>query len=423
MDKIILRKTEVDGRHPADAVEGPLTGQRIVLSGTEIAGRSAGGSEPIQLCSPRPAIVVRGTEVAERGAKGTPPVRGPQAAATGASAAETLPVRAQVFLWVLTPLLPLLCLAVLTIRLVLRDAPAWTRLAWLGQMNSRLLVGGLLWVLLALVIWVRPHPGTTRNTPGTPTAPAEPPTAEPAANQGAAQLSKEDLFARFAPLTVIIRTDNSLGGGVILATTSQGTIIGTARHVVGSMEGSGNTLLGKMVRVESTRQELERAEVVGVHRSLDLALVWMDGQFQTTAVCVPIRRVATINVGEDVQAIGHPEGYSFSLAPGTISREVGNDWLIHITAPLWHGFSGGPLLDMHGNLVAINTAIRSANNHDGVEVPVPGLAFATVAEPFLRTNEWYLNRSGSKWLADFAARSPGVTGSHSNYSEPNNTNN
>jgi S1-C subfamily serine protease len=419
MDKIVLRKSEVDGRQAAEPTAGPPGAGKLVLSRTEVAGTSARNSEAAQLKDHRPAVVVRESEVADAALHGSRPFQNPQMAAAISPASQALPVGTRVFLWVLTPLLPLLCLAALMVRLVLRDVPAWTRLAWLGHLNSRLVVGGLLWGILALVIGVwprsaasvgRPAPQTVQPVPGSPTHPAEVP-APPhmGSSQVAGLLTKEELFARFEPLTVIVRAGNSLGAGVILETTGRGNLIGTARHVVGPMDGSGKALLGRSVHAESKDHALAGARIVGVHRTLDLALLWVGDELVPTEVCVPIRRVATLKVGEDIQAIGHPldvNSFSFSLAPGTISREVGNNGLIHVTAPLWHGFSGGPLLDMRGNLVAISSGIMAKSNAAGVEVPVPGLSLATTAEPFLQANEWYLDQIGSKWLTEFAAKSP-----------------
>jgi len=87
-------------------------------------------------------------------------------------------------------------------------------------------------------------------------------------------------------------------------------------------------------------------------------------------------------VGEPVAAIGSPFGNENSLAVGVVSAvsrsipsltsrySVAN--AIQIDAPINHGNSGGPLLDAQGQVIGVNTQIRSeSGNAEGVGFAIP----------------------------------------------------
>lgn len=82
--------------------------------------------------------------------------------------------------------------------------------------------------------------------------------------------------------------------------------------------------------------------------------------------------------GQDVWAIGHPRGKSFSVSKGIIShinRAASNNWQrsVQTDVAINPGNSGGPLLDMDGKVIAINTVIVSAGGgSDGISISVEG---------------------------------------------------
>ncbi|MCE9583222.1 MAG: trypsin-like peptidase domain-containing protein, partial [Planctomycetes bacterium] len=69
-----------------------------------------------------------------------------------------------------------------------------------------------------------------------------------------------------------------------------------------------------------------------------------------------------LDVGEDVIAIGNPDGLKWTLSTGIVSGKRDN--LIQTTAPLNPGNSGGPLISPEGKLVGVNTlsAYKDRNN-------------------------------------------------------------
>ncbi|MGB3644425.1 MAG: DegQ family serine endoprotease [Mesorhizobium sp.] len=83
-------------------------------------------------------------------------------------------------------------------------------------------------------------------------------------------------------------------------------------------------------------------------------------------------------VGDQVLAIGNPFGIGTTVTAGIVSargRDLNNgpyDDFIQIDAPINHGNSGGPLVDVEGKVVGINTAIYSPNGGSvGVGFAVP----------------------------------------------------
>jgi serine protease Do len=72
-----------------------------------------------------------------------------------------------------------------------------------------------------------------------------------------------------------------------------------------------------------------------------------------------------VQVGDQVFAAGNPFGLGLSLSTGIVSalnRDIQNspyDDLIQTDAPINHGNSGGPLFDMQGNVIGVNSAIIS----------------------------------------------------------------
>src|SRR6266853_4181576 len=119
------------------------------------------------------------------------------------------------------------------------------------------------------------------------------------------------------------------------------------------------------------------AKVLGLHRQSDLALLKVEA---TNLPSVHFRDEARVRQGEVVLAIGSPEGLRNSVTMGVISsvaRQPDPDnpmVYIQTDAALNPGNSGGPLVDVDGNVVGINTLIFSKGGGN------EGLGFAIPAE-------------------------------------------
>ncbi len=148
------------------------------------------------------------------------------------------------------------------------------------------------------------------------------------------------------------------GSGFIL--NADGEIL-TNHHVVKGTSQLTVTLADKKVY---------KAKVLGTDPRDDLALIKID-----TGRKLPTMRLGdsdVLVVGQKVLAIGNPFGFEGTLTTGivsslnrTIQTEANSNALegmIQTDAAINPGNSGGPLLDSHGNVIGINTAIYGQGN-------------------------------------------------------------
>jgi S1-C subfamily serine protease len=127
-------------------------------------------------------------------------------------------------------------------------------------------------------------------------------------------------------------------------------------------------------------------KVIGVDPVNDLAVIQIDEHalFRENLQPLPIADPSTFQIGQSVVAIGSPYFYSNSLSQGIISQidRTGLDvktgtilvgGFIQTDTAITHGNSGGPLLNMNGELVGVNDWIE-VDPTSGTQVP--GLGFA-----------------------------------------------
>src|SRR6267154_3470967 len=116
------------------------------------------------------------------------------------------------------------------------------------------------------------------------------------------------------------------------------------------------------------------AKVLGLHRQSDLALLKVEA---TNLPSIHFRDEARVRQGEVVLAIGSPEGLRNSVTMGVVSsvaRQPDPDnpmVYIQTDAALNPGNSGGPLVDIDGNVVGINTLKLSESGSEGLGFAIP----------------------------------------------------
>lgn len=88
---------------------------------------------------------------------------------------------------------------------------------------------------------------------------------------------------------------------------------------------------------------------------------------------VKIRQSKAVNIGEEVFAIGNPEGYERTISRGIISNKYtsadGQYVILQTDAAISQGSSGGGLFDVNGSLIGITTAISRAGSNIGFVIP------------------------------------------------------
>jgi hypothetical protein len=215
---------------------------------------------------------------------------------------------------------------------------------------------------------------------------AAPASALATAKKGGKLLKKEAVFAKAAPATVLIvipgQGKGSIGSGVIVE--SNGLILTNAHVVESSTEKVQVFLYNPKERtLASSIGEYVRThtpivgKIVKSDPLLDLALVQLPTK-EAGYPTIELGDLDSLQIGQDVVAIGNPLGLTWTFTTGTVSA-LRND-RIQTDTPLNHGNSGGPLLDLHARLVGINTSIRRDS-----QGPVFGFAIpVTQAQRFLQ---------------------------------------
>ncbi|MGH9497855.1 MAG: trypsin-like peptidase domain-containing protein [Terriglobales bacterium] len=185
--------------------------------------------------------------------------------------------------------------------------------------------------------------------------------------------------------TALVARQHAIGSGVIV--DSDGYII-TNAHVVQGARRIRVLLPGPSPDVPTVtpvgREQIVDAEIVGVHKESDLALLKIDQHGLPTLELGSNRR---IHQGELVVAIGSPEGLQNSVTMGVVSsvgRQPDPDRpmvYIQTDAPINPGNSGGPLVDMDGYVLGINTMILSeGGGSEGLGFAIPARVVRFVYE-------------------------------------------
>lgn len=148
------------------------------------------------------------------------------------------------------------------------------------------------------------------------------------------------------------RRSSALGSGFVI---SEDGFVVTNNHVI---EGADKIL------VEFFSGEELPATVVGTDANTDIALLKVESD--EPLAFVTFGNSDTARVGDWVMAVGNPLGQGFSVSAGIVSarnRELSGtyDDYIQTDAAINRGNSGGPLFNMDGEVVGVNTAILSPN--------------------------------------------------------------
>jgi serine protease Do len=168
--------------------------------------------------------------------------------------------------------------------------------------------------------------------------------------------------------------EQALGSGVII--TPDGTIL-TNNHVI---DGATD------IKVQLSDKREFVAKLVGADPKSDVAVLKIEGKDLPT---LPLGDSSQLNVGDLIFAIGDPFGVGETATMGIVSA-TGRSRLgiedyenfIQTDAAINPGNSGGAMIDIHGNLVGINTAILSHGGSGGNE----GVGFAipmSMAKPVM----------------------------------------
>ncbi|MFV3128211.1 DegQ family serine endoprotease [Niveispirillum sp. KHB5.9] len=171
------------------------------------------------------------------------------------------------------------------------------------------------------------------------------------------------------------RKAQSLGSGFIIDAT--GYIV-TNNHVI---EGADEITV---IFQDADQTEL-KAKLIGTDKETDLALLKVETKARLTAL--KWGDSDTLKVGDWVVAIGNPFGLGGTVTAGIVSaraRDIGAgrfDDFIQTDAAINQGNSGGPLVNLTGDVVGINSAIYSRTGGSvGIGFAIPSGMARTVVE-------------------------------------------
>ena len=187
----------------------------------------------------------------------------------------------------------------------------------------------------------------------------------------------EDMFKEFG--TPQERKSAALGSGFII--DEKGIVI-TNNHVIQDAEDI-------IVRLSDEKEY--NAKVIGADPLSDIAVL----QLETDEKFVPVKfgNSDKARIGDWVIAIGNPFGFGGTVTAGIISarnRSLGlaryEDY-IQTDASINSGNSGGPLFDMSGDVIGINTAILGRSGSIGIGFAIPSNSAKLVIDQLLEFGE------------------------------------
>ena len=175
------------------------------------------------------------------------------------------------------------------------------------------------------------------------------------------------------------RQSAALGSGFII--DEKGVVI-TNNHVIQDADDI-------IVRVNGDQEF--KAKVLGADPLMDIAVL----QLETDKKFVPVSfgNSDKARIGDWVIAIGNPFGLGGTVTAGIISarnRSIGlsrYEDFIQTDASINSGNSGGPLFDMDGNVIGINTAILGRNGSIGIGFSIPSNSAQIVINQLIEFGE------------------------------------
>ncbi|MEN8841655.1 MAG: trypsin-like peptidase domain-containing protein, partial [Octadecabacter sp.] len=155
------------------------------------------------------------------------------------------------------------------------------------------------------------------------------------------------------------RRSSALGSGFVIS--ADGFIV-TNNHVI---EGADEIEI-EFFPGDGQPSELLPAELIGTDPNTDIALLKVEYDTPLSFVSFGDSNGPGSRVGDWVMAMGNPLGQGFSVSAGIISARNRSlqgtyDDYIQTDAAINRGNSGGPLFNMDGDVIGVNTAILSPN--------------------------------------------------------------
>ena len=208
-----------------------------------------------------------------------------------------------------------------------------------------------------------------------------------------------------------MRNATALGSGIVYDT--MGHII-TNNHVVGT---------AKIVDVTFIDGSRYTANVVGTDIYNDLAVLKIIGNLTKPVTPLPLGNSSALEVGDQVIAIGNPFGLDDTMTTGIVSQKgrllpdsssgFSIPDVIQTDALIDPGNSGGPLMNMQGQVIGINTAavISDKGGFSGIGLAISSNTAKRIVPNLIENGNYthpYLGLTAATLTSDLAGRVNGL---------------
>ena len=224
-----------------------------------------------------------------------------------------------------------------------------------------------------------------------------------------ANMSNEDAYVdailKASPSVINISSKKNNGtrlfnGGIKNAVVGSGIIISHDGYIITNLHVIEGT---RIVEVEMDSGQVYPASLIGFDQRSDLAVIKINPEVNLTPI--EVSNSATVQVGDQVIAIGNAFGLGKTFTSGIISatgRDYGNPYLelIQTDAAINPGNSGGALINHKGNLIGMNTKIFSkTGSYAGIGFALPANKMIEVASEIIQYGS--VKKS---WVGDFRVK-------------------
>ena len=166
----------------------------------------------------------------------------------------------------------------------------------------------------------------------------------------------------FPSVVILVMRDShgqptSLGSGFFV----KEDVVATNLHVIEGAASGYAKIVGK-------KPKYDIAGFVAIDQHADLVLLKVS---KAKAPALALGDNNDIAVGDEVYAIGNPQGLEGTFSKGIVSsiRKLDDDSLLQITAPISPGSSGGPVLSTEGKVVGVSVAMFKSGQNLNFAIP------------------------------------------------------
>ncbi|MDP3297103.1 MAG: S1C family serine protease [Thermodesulfovibrionia bacterium] len=182
-----------------------------------------------------------------------------------------------------------------------------------------------------------------------------------------AKTAREIAQNSFPSVVMLLMEDSngqplSLGSGFFV----REGIVATNLHVI---EGAAKGY----VKIVAQKLKYDIAGILGIDKEHDLVLLSIKG---AKAPSLSLGDGQQVAVGDEVYAVGNPQGLEGTFSQGIISsiRQVASETILQITTPISPGSSGGPVLNVQGTVIGVAVATFKGGQNLNFAIPISYLS-------------------------------------------------